>query len=134
MSGLKYFIIDHPALAGAADKYCIIRVDCGRVIDSWSRSLFAHEWLLPDGRFKAPENLRVDEQKKRAGVIADIAAENPIKRPFLGIGLLETVEFCMGRAEFLTLADMGAEHIDVHIRKDQEKDFQSFVCGLPLNA
>lgn len=133
MSGAKYSFIDHPSLVQNADKYTCISVDCTRVIDSWSRSLFAYEWLMLDGTIKAPEKLGRAEQAKRAQVIADLAAGKPLKRPMLGIGLLESVEFCVGRAEFLTLADMGEKRLEVHVRKDLESDFKNYLSALPLN-
>lgn len=133
MSGTKYSFIDHPSLASNAERYTCVSVDCARVIESWSRSLFAYEWLTPDGSIKKPEDLGRAEQERRAQVIADLAAGKPLKRPMLGIGLLESVEFCMGRAEFLTLADMGERRLEVHIRKDLESDFKNYLSALPLN-
>jgi hypothetical protein len=134
MSDLKFSFTDHPSLQQNAGNYVVIAVDCARVLESWRRSLFSYEWLRRDGSIKIPEELGIAEQEKRAAVMADLAGGKPLKRPLLGIGLLETAEFCMGRAEFLTLTDMGVKKLDVHIRKDLENDFKNFLTALPLNV
>lgn len=130
MPEVKYAFMDNPALVENADRYMVVAVDCGRVIESWRGSLFAHEWLLPDGALRGGQDLALPEQEKRARVLGKMAAGEALARPLLGIGLLENVEFCMGRAEFLTCVDMGARVIEVHIRKDQESDFKNYVCAV----
>lgn len=134
MLAIEYVLVDHPALSEKADQYALIRVDTAAVLRSWRGSLFAHRWLDADGTLKVPRALGEEERKARLHVEEDIAAGKALRRPLLGIGILETVEFCMGAAEFLVLADRGVDALEVHIRAGQQKDFQNLGLALGLDA
>lgn len=120
--------IDNPAIRAAPDKYITVTVDVRKILKSWRESLFAHEWMLPDGRLKAREDLPPGEQPKRAEAEEKIRAKKPLEKPVLGIGLMENVEIGAGRAMFLTLAAQGVNALPVHIPKSNRDEFQPFMA------
>ncbi len=118
--------IDNPAIKGREDQYAEITIDIPRVIESWKSSLYSFEWLLSDGRIKDLGELPENEKPKRKAVEAALKSGTPIEKPVLGIGLLENVEIGAGKAALLTLAAHGHAHLNVHIPKANESDFQAF--------
>ena len=52
--------VDNPVARG--ERYTTIEIDVGAVLDSWRASLFSYEWILPDGRIKALQELPPGEQ------------------------------------------------------------------------
>ena len=119
-------LIDNPVAVNRADHYIEITVDTAKVMKSWRESLFSFEWLLPDGRIKSPAELSDAERPRREVVEAAIAAQKPLEKPILGIGMMDNVEIGSGRATFLTLVAHGIKTIPVHIPRSNEADFKKF--------
>lgn len=118
---------DREFCVAAGHKYMTVSIDVVCVLQSWKKSLFAHVWLNPDGSLRALDSLPDDEKVQREHVEMQISRNIPIQRPLLGIGLFDNVEIGMGKAEFLTLAALGAQQLTVHIMKSDESDFQTLV-------
>ena len=116
--------VDNPIARG--ERYTTIEIDVGAVLDSWRASLFSYEWILPDGRIKALQELPPGEQPKRLAVEERLAHHEPLEKPILGIGLLENVEIGSGKALFLTLAARGCRTLPVHIPRSSIKEFDPF--------
>ncbi len=119
---------DNPALRSRPDHYVAITVDVAKIMKSWRSSLFAFEWMLPDGRLKSCEELPAGEQARRAAVEASLRQGQPLEKPILGIGMMDNVEIGAGRAVFLTLAAHGLKTMPVHIPKTHQKEFSPFLA------
>lgn len=119
--------IDNPAIASRREGYLDVTVNTEKVLKSWKRSLYAFEWMLPDGRIRSCGELPEAEQPRRRIVEEKLERNEPLEKPVLGIGLLDTVEIGAGRATFLTLAALGLESVPVHIPQSSEKDFTPFL-------
>lgn len=119
--------IDNPAIKARREHYLDVTVDSEKVLKSWRQSLYAFEWMLPDGRIKSRDELPASEQPKRDEAEKQIHEGQKLIRPVLGIGLLENVEIGAGRALFLTLAAAGIKAIPVHIPKSNQDEFAAFL-------
>jgi len=119
--------IDNAVTAAAVDRYVTVTVDVAKILKSWRASLFAFEWMLPDGCVKSTSELSAAEQPKRLAVEEKIKQGAPLEKPVLGIGLMENVEIGAGRAVFLTLAAQGAKEMPVHIPKSSRDEFTAFM-------
>lgn len=119
---------DNNVVKTAPDRYVTVTVDTAKILKSWRQSLFAFEWMLPDGRLKDVAQLSPAEQPRRAAVEEQINKGEALEKPVLGIGLLENVEIGAGRAVFLTLAARGEKKIPVHIPKSSRDEFAKFMA------
>lgn len=119
--------IDNPAIKDRMDSYANVTVKTEKVLESWRASLYAFEWILPDGRIKSAAELPAPEQAKRADIETRLQAGQPLEKPVLGIGLLENIEIGIGRHVFLTAASYGLPVIPVHIPKSHRDDFTPFL-------
>ena len=120
--------IDNVAISGRADRYTVVTVDTARILASWRQSLFAFEWLLPDGRIRALNELPEGEQARRASVERALETGDSLEKPVLGIGLLDNVEIGAGRPVFLTLAAHGARALPVHVPKTHAGEFAPYLA------
>lgn len=120
--------VPNPTIAGRAGHYKTVTVSIPKIIESWRASLFAFEWMLPDGRIKTRDELSANEQPKRDAVEAQIAKGAALETPVLGIGLLENVEIGTGRAVVLTLAAHGVATMPAHIPASHEDEFAPFIA------
>lgn len=118
---------DNSTVKTAPDRYVTITVDTAKVLKSWRQSLFAYEWMTPDGKLKQTGDLSATEQPKRAAIEERIKKGEALEKPVLGIGLLDNVEIGVGRAVFLTLAAHGVQKIPVHIPKSNRDEFAKFI-------
>ena len=116
--------VDNPVARG--ERYITIDISVGAVLESWRASLFSYEWILPDGRIKALQELPPGEQPKRRAVEESLDHHEPLEKPILGIGLLENVEIGSGKALFLTLAAHGCKTLPVHIPRASIKEFDPY--------
>ena len=119
--------VDNPAVQIRRDNYLDVTIDVEKMLSSWRSSLYAYEWMLPDGRIKTRDELPENEQPKRDEAEEKIKKGRALEKPVLGIGLLENVEIGSGRALLLTLAAAGAKSIPVHIPKTNEDEFKPFL-------
>lgn len=123
----KVEFISNPVIKGREDRYQTVTINIPRIIESWRKSLFSFEWMLPDGRIKSRDELPEKEQPKRDEIEARIAAGQHLEIPVLGIGLLENVEIGTGRAILLTLAARGLEAMPAHIPVSHREEFEDFI-------
>ena len=119
--------IDNPAIKDRAEKYLSVDVDTDKILDSWRTSLYAFEWITPEGRIKDVAELAETEQQKRSAIEQKLQNEGTLAKPVLGIGLLENIEIGIGRHEFLAAASHGLKKIPVHIPKSNQDDFTPFL-------
>jgi len=119
---------DNPAALGRPGHYKEITVNIAKIMESWRASLYAFEWVLPDGRIKTLPELPETEQSKRRAVEEKLQNGQPLEKPVLGIGLLENVEIGSGRATLLTLAAHGIETMPVHVPLSSEDEFVLFLA------
>lgn len=124
VSSLKF--IDNPVIAARQDRYTTVTLAVGAVLESWRISLFSYEWLTPDGRIRAPDELSLQERQKRQDIESRLSSGEALEKPVLGIGLMENIEIGCGRATFLTLAAHGCKAIPVHIPVSNTKEFSPF--------
>lgn len=120
-------LTDNSALKGRESHYNIVEVDTEKVLKSWRDSLFAYEWMTPDGKLKSMNELPADQKAQRSHVEELISQKEGLNRPVLGIGLMENIEIGAGKAEFLTLAAQGLSKISVHIPKSNSEEFEKFI-------
>ena len=120
--------IDNAAMKSSPDRYVTVTVDVAKILKSWRESLFAFEWMLPDGRLKPAADLPPAEQPKRAAVEDQLKKGAALEKPVLGIGLMDNVEIGAGRAVFLTLAARGVKKIPVHVPKSNRDEFAKFMA------
>lgn len=127
MATLDLHFADSPSIKGREDRYAVIRVDTGKILNSWRTSLFSFEWLNPDGSIRTLDELPLHERDKRVKIEKKLSAGEALDRPVLGIGIMDNVEIGAGRDIFLTLAASGHKTIDVHIPVSNTKDFKQFL-------
>ncbi len=118
---------DNPALKGREDKFITLEIKVAPVLASWRESIFAHEWLNPDGHFKKTSEMTQKVQMRRKAIEEDIENNGFLNRPVLGIGIMDNIEIGSGKDLFLSLAAMGLTTIPVHIPKSHEDDFRMFI-------
>lgn len=118
---------DNPALKGREEKFVTLDIKVAPVLASWQESIFAHEWLTPDGKIKKASEMADKVQARRAEIEKLIAGPAPLDRPVLGIGILDNIEIGSGKDLFLSLAALGMATIPVHIPKSHEQDFRMFI-------
>lgn len=120
--------IDNPAIKGREKNYAEVTVSIPKIVQSWRESLFSYEWMMPDGRIKARDELPEGERPKRDAAEKAIESGGPLEKPVLGIGLLENVEIGTGRAILLTLAAHGVKTMPVHIPASHKDEFKPFIA------
>lgn len=118
---------DNPALKGREEKFVTLEIKVVPVLASWQESIFAHEWLTPDGQIKKMSEMADKVQLRRAEIEKIIAGQGPLDRPVLGIGILDNIEIGSGKDLFLSLAALGMATIPVHIPRSHEQDFRMFI-------
>lgn len=123
----KLEFTDNPAIRDRRDHYLDVTVDTAKVLKSWQSSLYAFEWMLPDGRMKSRDELSETEQTKYDAALEKIQSGQKLEKPVLGIGLIENIEIGSGRALFLLLAAAGIANIPAHIPKSNEDEFKQFL-------
>ncbi len=116
----------HDNTAAKGSYTCVI-VSIPAILKSWKNSLFSFEWLNPDGSIKNIDSLPLVQREKRLEVELLLNDKNPLPKPVLGIGLMNTVEIGAGKAIFLTLAAHNHDSIPVHIPLSHENDFKEFL-------
>lgn len=119
--------IDNPALGSRQAAYMTVTLSMAPVLASWKESLFAHEWLRPDGTVKPPAEQNDSVREKRQIVEKKLKDGAPLERPVLGIGILDTVEIGAGRDTLLTLAAAGIGQISAHIPRSHYDEFRLFI-------
>jgi hypothetical protein len=119
---------DNAAARARPDSFIAVTVECAAVLKSWKASLYSFEWLRPDGTIKSLEDLSGPEAAKRLAVESALVKGEPIEKPVLGIGILDNIEIGSGRAQFLTLVDLGHTTLPVHIPASNTKDFKAFLA------
>jgi hypothetical protein len=124
----KLAFIDNPVIKGREKNYAEVTVSIPKIVQSWRESLFSYEWMMPDGRIKARDELPEGERPKRDAVEAAINEGRTLEKPVLGIGLLENVEIGTGRAIVLTLAAHGVKTMPVHIPASHADEFKPFIA------
>lgn len=118
---------DNPALKGREDKFITCDVKVAAVLASWQESLFAHEWLTPEGTIKSPQEMTEKIREKRETTEHIIYSTAMLDRPVLGVGIMDNIEIGAGKDVFLTLAGCGASFVPVHIPKSHEQEFRMFI-------
>ena len=119
--------VDNQAIKDSSDRYESVQVDVQKVLESWRASLFAFEWILPDGRIRDISELSPEEKAKWDVVEECLERAEPLEKPVLGIGLLDNVEIGIGRHIFLAAVIYGLSDIPVHIPKSHKEDFEPFL-------
>lgn len=127
MLAQTFTLTDNPAIAGRADRYIGVTVDVARVLESWRKSLMAHEWLNPDGSLRNTDHLNMLDRDKVLKTQKSMESGEALPRPVLGIGLLDNIEIGAGRDVFFVLATSGHKKITVHIPCSNEADFYPFL-------
>lgn len=128
METLDLQFADNPAIKGREAGFAELRVDAAKVVQSWRQSLFAFEWLNPDGKVKSLSELPEREKAKRSDVEERLKRNAALDKPILGIGLYDNVEIGSGRAIFLTLVAQGIRIIPVHVPRGQLDEFSDFAA------
>ena len=118
---MSILFIDNPIVAAKPDAYQIIAVNTQKTLQSWKQSLFSFEWLNPDGTIRAENEMPETVQAAYQEIQKNIKTGGALKRPVLGVGLMDNVEIGSAKDVFLTLAASHVPSIDVHISiKDQD--------------
>lgn len=107
--------VPHPDLADAADGYTTLWLDLNLVLDSWRQSLWAFEWLRPDGTLKSLDDLTPDRAHARTEWEKKIKTGQPLPQPILGVGEFQCVEIGAERALVAALASLGYARFAAHI-------------------
>ncbi len=115
------------ALKGRESAFIAVDALVAPVLASWKESLFAHEWLHPDGSIRKPSEMTEKMALRRQEVEDRLGSGLGLERPVLGIGILDNIEIGAGRDLFLALAARGIDKIPVHIPQSHLDDFRFFV-------
>lgn len=118
---------DNPAVASRGQNFVTVTVDLPPVLASWRESLFAHEWLHPDGSLKQIKDQNEAVRQRRTDTEAKINQAQALERPVLGIGILDNIEIGAGRDTLLTIASLGYSRASVHIPKSHLDEFKLFI-------
>jgi hypothetical protein len=108
-------------------RYTIARVHLGKLIASYRRSLFAFEWLTPDGQVKPSDALSPAHAQARRAVETALRQGMPLAMPILGWGMLSTAEIGAGRDVIMTAHAMGIKEIEVHVPIDAVPMLKSII-------
>lgn len=119
--------MDNPAIKGREDKFLSLEVAIAPLIASWKESLFAYEWLKPDGSLKKLSELSETNREKRLQVEAALKEGKSLPKPVLGLGITDSVEIGSGKDVLLTLASLTHPTLQVHIPKSHADDFKLFL-------
>lgn len=122
-------MIDNPAVKGREDRYETVRVNAAKVMESWRSSLFAFEWISPEGQLRDPADLPPREQERCRLAEEILQKGERLERPVLGIGLMNNIEIGAGRATFTTLVRHGGTTIEAHIPVSNRLDFKKYLAG-----
>jgi hypothetical protein len=115
--------IDNPAIRGRETRFTERVLAPAAVVAAWRSSLFAFEWLKPDGGLKSLDELTDANRAKRLAVEDAIRAGRSLAKPVLGIGITEGIEIGAGREILLTLAGLSHAAIPVHLPTSCLDDF-----------
>jgi hypothetical protein len=105
-------------------RFLPVLVQSTKVIENWRASLYAFEWVHPDGRLKTLAELAPAQAAKRQATEDRLKRRENLDTPILGIGLLNTIEIGAGKDVFLTLAALGYDALPVFIPPADEKEFK----------
>ncbi|MBU6234256.1 MAG: hypothetical protein KGQ41_00280 [Alphaproteobacteria bacterium] len=122
----KPVFVDNSVAAQRPDQYVELTVDARKVLADWKSSLLAHELLDSNGMVKGDDHLSESRLEKRDAVRSRLAAQQPLEKPILGIGIFDNIEIGSGSDILATLVMEGVTHLPVHIRKAQARDFDPF--------
>jgi hypothetical protein len=118
---------DNPSIKGREEKFLCRDIAIAPVLASWKESLFAHEWLKPDGTLKNLSELNDTNRQKRMDIEAALKEGKALPKPVLGLGITDSVEIGSGKDVLLTLASMAQPTVPVHIPKSHADDFKLFL-------
>lgn len=124
----KLAFVPHPAIAGDEASFITLNINVTKVIASYRKSLFAHEWLDKDGKIKGMDDLSVNLRNQRRTIESMARDHQPMVQPVLGIGMLDCVEIGAGRDVIMTLAAHGVDVMPVHVPAIMAAEFQKFVA------
>ncbi|MFA7277067.1 MAG: hypothetical protein WC043_09735 [Pseudobdellovibrionaceae bacterium] len=118
---------DPESLKGREDRFCEVEVWVAPVLASWSQSMFAHEWLKPDGKIRTLAEMSEAMRNKRRAMESAIDEGQTLMKPVLGVGVLDNIEIGSGRDLFLALAARGVTSIPVYIPRSHKSEFKVFI-------
>ncbi|MEM8832937.1 MAG: hypothetical protein AAGB32_00200 [Pseudomonadota bacterium] len=123
---MSIIFIDNQIVTAKPDQYLTLNVDTAKTLKSWKNSLFSFEWLTPDGKIRSEAEMADTVLQQYQTVRELINKGDSLKRPVLGVGLIDNVEIGSGKDVFLTLASENIDTIEVHISKKDQDFFESF--------
>ncbi len=122
----------HPHPDVATDpEFEVVTIDVMRAVQSYRKSLLAHEWIHSDGTIKSTHALSPNHAASRTRIEAQFKSGQSLAMPIIGWGMFDCLEIGSGRDIFLTLAAMGARHIPVHTPKTMIDPIRSFIVSPP---
>ena len=119
--------IDNKAIKGKELGFHTVDIDAQLTIESWRFSLFSFEWLTPEGNIRETNMLPEKEQEQYQNIMLNLAKQNALERPVLGIGIMENIEIGSRRDVFLSLSKYGIKKISVHIPARNLKEFTPYL-------
>jgi hypothetical protein len=92
-----------------------VRVRLAPLVKSYRNSLFAFEWLTPDGMVKTVDQLAVGPMDARRAVEQAFQNGDAVPQPVVGWGMLDCVEIGAGRDVVLTAYALGVQDLMMHV-------------------
>ena len=123
----KIKLTDNISIKGREDKFTLMEVNLSKTIKAWQESVFSFEWLNPNGKIKAVNDLSDSYAKQYQDVKKLYEHNKALERPILGFGIMDNVEIGSRKDVLLTLHTLGVAKLEVHIPKSCIKDFEKFM-------
>lgn len=127
MSYTAQNFIQNPHIRKREDKYLTVQLDMDKVIESWRKSLFSFEWLLPNGHLRKPDEMTEEILDKYNFALSLYKDNKPLPMPILGIGVMDNIEIGSGKEFVLMLYGKNSKNFHAHIARQDEKEFLSFI-------
>ncbi len=127
MSHTAQNFIQNPHIREKEEKYLTVELDMEKIIQSWRKSLFSFEWLLPDGQLRKPDEMTQSILDKYNYALSQHKNNKSLPMPILGIGVMDNVEIGSGKEFVLMLYGQNIKSFYAHIAKQDEKEFSSFI-------
>lgn len=92
-----------------------VRVRLTPLVQSYRNSLFAFEWLTPDGAVKSTDQLAVGAAEARRAIEQALKNGDSLPQPVVGWGMFDCAEIGAGRDVVLTAHALGVQDLPMHV-------------------
>lgn len=118
---------NHEIIDKAPLDYVEMQSNPRNILKAWSLSMFAHELLNKDGDIKSQDDLADATLQKYLDVLEKINRGEDIKKPIIGVGIMDGIEIGIGREIIAACATLNIDKIPFYVRKAQSCDVKKLL-------